>query len=370
MDKEIVEITAVGDIFLGEHPVTLGHGVNSVVKQKSCSFLFEKVEKQLRGGDIICGNLEGIISPKLKNEVGIKSNIFWGEASCANALKSIGFNCLFLANNHNAQHGKDALERTCGLLDKNNIKWTGFNSIDPNSPVPATFNIRGLQVAVLAYCETQQYNCAFPILPLINLKNITQDIKRIKKHSDIIVIALHWGDEFIDYPSPNQIQIARDLIDQGVHLIVGHHSHTMQGIERYKNGLIAYSLGSFVKDLWPKKLRESVILKCKLSRNGVESFSIIPVFINKYWQPEIYAGKSGKKFLKRVESSSKTIEQIEQIHYAEMQIKYMQDVKKLLLKDRLETLFHYLINMPRYNKKMLFENIKMMLKRRIFRKSI
>lgn len=370
MSKDTVKIIAVGDIFLGEHPFTLGHGVTTIAKEKGCDFLFSEIKEHLKEGDIVCGNLEGIISPKEKNETGVKSAIFWGEPECADALKSAGFNCLFLANNHTAQHGIDALKRTCQLLDKNNIKWTGFNETNPNSPIPAVFQVKGLKIGILAYCETQQYYLDTPILPVINIGNIKRDIDGLKKDCDIVIISLHWGDEFIDYPSPKQIQIAHEIIDSGAHLIIGHHSHTMQGIERYKQGLIAYSLGSFVKDLWQHKLRESVILKCEISAEGIKSFDIIPIFINNKWQPEIYSGDAGNKLLKRVKDLSKAIEDYKPNEYESLQNNYMQDVKKLLLKDKIDTAIHYITHIFSYNKKLLFENIMLIVKRRIYGKNI
>ena len=370
MTENSIKIVAVGDIFLGEHPYTLGHGVASIVKKKGCSFLFSKIKEHLIGGDIVCGNLEGIISPREEKEIGIKSAIFWGDPQCAEALNLAMFNCLFLANNHTAQHGKDALIRTCDLLSNNNIKWTGFNPNDPGSPVPALFQIDGLKVGVLAYCETQQYNLDTQILPVINLENIKRDVGRLQRNSDIIIVSLHWGDEFIDYPSPEQKHIAHKIIDMGVHLLLGHHSHTMQGIERYKEGLIAYSLGSFIKDLWQKKLRESVILKCEISPKGIKSFTMVPVLINNQYQPEVYRGESGDKFLQRIESLSKSIEQYKINNPEHLRDKYIQDVKKLLFKDRLDILMHYILNIFSYDKKMLLENILLMIKRRIYRKNI
>ena len=139
MAEKSVSIIAVGDIFFGEHPVTLGHGVRTISRRNGCEFLFQKVRNYLKGADIVCGNLEGIISPKQNDETGVQKEIFWGEPTCAKAMRKVGINCLFLANNHTAQHGKNALERTCDLLDSNNIKWTGFNPANTDTPISAMF---------------------------------------------------------------------------------------------------------------------------------------------------------------------------------------------------------------------------------------
>lgn len=373
MAEKSVSIIAVGDIFFGEHPVTLGHGVRTISRRNGCEFLFQKVRNYLKGADIVCGNLEGIISPKQNNETGVQKEIFWGEPTCAKAMQKAGINCLFLANNHTAQHGKNALERTCALLDDNNIKWTGYNASHPDTPIPAIFQLNELKVGLLAYCETQQYNLGIPLLPRIILKNIKSDVKKLKEKElcDIVVVSFHWGDEFIDYPSPCQIELAHKIIDTGVNVIIGHHSHTMQGIEHYKNGLIAYSIGSFIKDLWPRKLRESFILKCEVSPSSVKSVNLVPIIIDKkFHRPEVSQGIMREKFFARIHKLSKEIRDYSLVDSIALQKKYVRDVKNLLLHDRIETVMHYLFNIFRYDKKLLKENIKLMIKRRLGKKNI
>jgi gamma-polyglutamate biosynthesis protein CapA len=361
---DTVTIVAVGDIFLGDHPVTLNHGVNSMIKKRGCDYLFKKVSRYLRSGDIVCGNLEGIVSPKKPGEIGIEYEIFWGQPECAPSLQLAGFNCLFLANNHTAQHGKDALERTCSLLNSHNIKWTGFNADAPMMPIPAMFNIRGIKVAVLAYCETQQYHLDRLFLPRLDYDIIKTQVDNLKNECDIIILSLHWGDEFIDYPSPTQIDLAHSIIDMGVNIILGHHSHTVQGIEQYKHGLIAYSLGSFVKDLWPRKLRESIVLKCELSPQRVKRYEIWPVLINKQYQPEPYQREKGDKFLKRIAKLSDKLKVIGGTKYA-CKERYIREVNRLLLRDRVGTLLHYLTNIYKYDLVMLIKNVRMIIMRRV-----
>jgi len=370
MGGETVKIAAVGDIFLGEHPYTLGHGVASKVREKGCPFLFSKARDLLSGADILCANLEGIISPRNENEAGIRSAIFWGDPSCAEALKEAGFNCLFLANNHTIQHGRDALDRTCRTLERSDIRWSGYDPEAACSSKPALFTVNGIKVGLSAYCETQQYLLDTPILPPIDPERIRMDIKDLRAGCDIVVVSLHWGEEFILYPSPNQVRMARELIDSGAHLVLGHHSHTLQPFERYKNGLIAYSLGSFVKDLWQVKLRESAVLTCELSKSGVVNHAISPVFINREYQPEPYCGAGRDALITRLDAFSKAIDAYRPENHEELQKKYEDEALRLQKKDKMETAWHYLSNIHRYDRKLLAENIFLMIKRRVGGKNL
>jgi poly-gamma-glutamate synthesis protein (capsule biosynthesis protein) len=367
-----ITITAVGDIFLGEHPVTLGHGVTSVARKKGPEFLFDNVRHLIKDSDIACANLEGIISPKLDSENTINQKIFWGDPSCTSALKNAGFNCLFLANNHTAQHGADALLRTCNLLDENEIQWTGFDPDNMGASKPARFEIKGVKISFLAYCDTQQYRLNEKILPIMDLDQMIEDIQQEKQYCDFLVFGLHWGDEFIDYPSKEQVETARALIDAGVNLIIGTHSHRLQGMEKYKNGLIIYSLGSFIKDLWPKKLRYSLILSLIIDGKDIVDYKITPIRITKNHRPEVLPQKPAERLLNDFDHLSKKISNLDldQAQAQTWQENYENDVEKLLRMDRMSTALYYLTHVHRYDKRLLAQNVSLMVKRRLYKKNI
>ena len=119
---------------------------------------------------------------------------------------------------------------------------------------------------------------------------IIKDILYARSISDIVAVSLHWGTENVFYPSPDQIKLARSFIDAGASLVLGHHPHVVQGVEIYKNGLIAYSLGNFQFEADPRKsireeTRQSIILSIHLNKNNVESYKMIPVKIDENLSP-------------------------------------------------------------------------------------
>lgn len=65
---------------------------------------------------------------------------------------------------------------------------------------------------------------------------------------DFLVVFLHAGQEFISTPSPRIREACRNLIDAGADAVISHHPHVVQGVEKYKHGLIAYSLSNLVFD--------------------------------------------------------------------------------------------------------------------------
>ncbi|MEG0549474.1 MAG: CapA family protein, partial [Coprobacillus sp.] len=67
----------------------------------------------------------------------------------------------------------------------------------------------------------------------------------MKKQSDIVLIYFHWGTERSYYPDQVQKDFAHFAIDNGADLVLGSHPHVIQGIEKYKEKYIAYSLSNF-----------------------------------------------------------------------------------------------------------------------------
>lgn len=371
MGQNEVKIIAVGDIFVGEHPVTSGHGVDYIVKKYGADHLFKYINHITLEGDIVIGNLETVISKKGKKNNSFISQCYRGRPSVAKAMSRAGINTLTIANNHIMQHGIVSLDETRMHLKKNRIKYTGVNEVNPNTSIPIIYKINGIKVAVIGYCcISQQYYLNNQIVCIGNYENIFNDIKKIRNKCDYIILALHWGDEFVDTPSPDQINLGRRLIDCGANIILGNHSHVLQGIEKYKNGIIVYSLGSLIKDLWKSNMKETVIFKCTLTKNEIKNLNYTPIFINDEFQPVVANDILSNKILTKLEKLSKDIERNNLKNYNTLMKKYIAFVKKCAKKDRKDTYYYYLKNFDKYNKKMLIKNFVTVIKRRIIMKNI
>ena len=279
MQDKIV-ITAVGDIMLGDFPMCNGFGVGSTIKKYGSKFIFEKIKDEL-SGDIVFGNLEAVLSDKNKNMFSINSMSLRGDPKSVEGLKYAGFNILSLANNHSLEHGYEALYDTVDLLNDNNIIPLGVGREKEIARKPAVFNIKTKKIAFLGYCLRPDKTAYRSIK---NKEEILEDIKNVKENADYVILSLHWGDEFVQFPAPWQIDFAHKLIDNGVSIILGHHPHVLQGIEEYNGGIIAYSLGNFVFDMWHEDEKIGGILKIYLGEDI--GYNFIKTHINNQFQPE------------------------------------------------------------------------------------
>jgi poly-gamma-glutamate synthesis protein (capsule biosynthesis protein) len=265
-------IYAVGDIMLGEHPLRYNFGVGKIIKDKGINYLFKEIKNIFKDGDIVFGNLEAPIS-NYTDKKGFEANFFRANPNIIEGLKNANFNVLSVANNHIMEHGEKAFLSTVNTLRENNITPVGVKNRKD------IFDFRGLKIAFLGYSfiedfiDNSQYN------KISSEEKVLSDIKNLRKQVDLILISLHWGYEYVPFPSPEQIEIGRKLIDYGVDLILGHHAHVIQGLEMYRGKLIVYGLGNFIFDqmTYIKTTQKSIIAKIVVDADKSINVDIIPI---------------------------------------------------------------------------------------------
>lgn len=274
---------------------------------------FEHVKSILIEKDILFGNLETVLS--LDGPKSEKAVLVYTDPKNVIYLKSLGFDILNLANNHSMDLGELGLNNTLNILHKNGINFIGVinNQYRKKHIILEKNNIR---LGFLGYCSCGYTNFKKKIIiNSINEKIIKEDIEKIKRKCDLIIVSLHWGIENIFYPSPKQVKLARKLIDSGAHIILGHHPHVLQGIEQYNGGIIAYSLGNFQFEYFPQtgseknneRTNQTIILSLTINRNGIKSYDIIPIKINEEYCPMLPADNEKEEILKFISYISKPL---------------------------------------------------------------
>ena len=333
---------------LGDFPLTLGFGVSSSILKKINADPFANIRSFLKDCDICFGNLETILSDCGLSEFNIASSQMRGRPCFVKLLKDAGFSTMSLANNHAMQHGPEAFTETKKMLIQNFITPLGL--ADANGRVqPVFFYIKGIRVCFLAYSQRPEKYASSSLYAQSEVSQIIEDIKNSKKICDIVILSLHWGDEFVQIPSSEQISNAHSFVDAGVSLLIGHHPHVIQGIETYKKGLIAYSLGNFVFDFWQKKMRETIILHCNLSKDGVESFYVSPVIIDKNYSPTLLMGNERNKLLFKLNSLSEKIIKTD-FSCEKQKNKYQVEVNRSLKINQIENRLFFLSNLFKYER--------------------
>lgn len=279
-------------IFVGD--IMLSRSVDIRIRQKGGDYTypFWNVADALNKADLVIGNLENPISSRGYNQGSIYS--FRAKPEAIEGLSFASFDVLSLANNHIWDWGRDALIDTVTLLEEAGIDSVGAGENYEEANRPILREVRGEKIAILAYTnllpETMEATATTPGLSDFDIPKIMQTARELKTQGYLVLVSLHWGEEYEPQSNSIQQEIARGLIDAGVDIVVGHHPHVAQELEQYANGWIAYSLGNFVfdQDFSPETMK-SVALKVELEEGKIVSAILLPVELSPDFQPSFVA---------------------------------------------------------------------------------
>jgi poly-gamma-glutamate synthesis protein (capsule biosynthesis protein) len=272
--EPVVTVAAVGD-------VQLGRGVGRRVARQGVDYPFARVQERIRGADVALLNLECALSAE--GQLIAKRYSFRADPEAAGGLARAGFDLAVLANNHSLDCGRGAFAETRVSLEKYGRRYVGAGENAREAEAPLFLTVNGLRLAVLARTEHGMdgliYREDAPTVARLDPETIVEEVRAARREAEVVIVSLHWGVEYAHEPQEWQRQMAHALIDAGATLVVGHHPHTPQPVERYKTGLIAYSLGNLVFDPIGEGGRHGLLLTCTLTREGVRDYDAIPVEI-------------------------------------------------------------------------------------------
>lgn len=288
------------------------------------SSMFASVQHVLRDATITFGNQEVPLTAGGQPIPG--KQCLRAAPKNVEALVSSGFDAVGMANNHMMDFGPEGLLDTVKVLDKAGIAHTGGGANIVEAHRPAIVEQNGVKVAFLSLSSVflpdsfpakkdkpgiavvrqrtayQPPSRVFesPGMPAIvvtwpdkdEFKKMREDIRLCRASADIVVVSWHWGvsggyGKRVNY----QQEMGRAAVDAGADIVVGHHPHSIQGIEVYKGKPIFYSLGNFGMELEPGIVgpgifgSESMIVRCQIASKKIEQVSFIPVAIRETSEP-------------------------------------------------------------------------------------
>lgn len=274
-------------IFTGD--TMLGRTVEELMKKHGDDYPFQKITSVFKGVDLVVTNLEGpIVSEHKQTPPGSVSFSF--DPKVAITMKNAGIGMATLGNNHGHDQGDEGYQETKKFLSNQNILTTG-NAVKIN--LEDNLLETTVQNQVVRFYS---FNVTFPF---IDTNQAIELVKNNATNNQQDIVLIHWGIEYKESNSVDQQKLAHELINAGADLIIGHHPHVVQNIERYNNKFIFYSLGNFIFDQYfSKNTQESLIVGIILSENTM-SLHLIPANIIQS-QPSIMPIDEQRIFLEKI----------------------------------------------------------------------
>lgn len=271
----------------------------SMYNKKSPDYFLKKVQSVFAKDDLTIVNFEGTLSNAGKRVD--KKWAFRGRPEFVKILQKGSVEAVSFSNNHTRDYGEKSHADTMDILKKGSIAFS-------TETKTAIRQVNGIRVGLVSVSSIEPVGA-----PESQLRNGMKEIK--KKNPEVILVSMHSGIEYTQEIQPVQKRLSRVAINLGADLVIGHHPHTIQGIDKYKGCYIIYSLGNFcfggntnppdkdtmifqqtfvVKNGKLEKKKNARVIPCRLSgQDGINNY-----------QPVISKGSRKKKCISRLKSYS------------------------------------------------------------------
>ncbi len=267
--------------------------------------MFSRVKHLLTAADLALCHLETTLSPDGNNLSGYPN--FSAAPEIAAAISEAGFDGCSTASNHSYDNGDSGVIATLDHFDKIGLGHAGTARSNNEAKKTRMYGVSGVKVAHLAY--TSFLNGGHPSDPwMINLATmdrvaeIKADAKRARQDgADFVIVSVHWGNEFQLASSRTQIDLADAItaID-AVDVVVGHHAHVVQAIEKRNGKWVVFGLGNFLSnqrltECCPAESQDGIIVRIRVEETDSgfevthvdytptlverETYTIIPVSV-------------------------------------------------------------------------------------------
>jgi len=297
--KEDVSIAVAGDVMFARKMPGVLESVGSP---------FKNVENVTKNVDILLMNFENPVTTAevaYKGDVALKAHPVYTKLAKANSNT-----ILALANNHIFDFGEAGLNDTIKNLKDNGLKVIGAGNNKDEATKPVVEDIKGRKIIILNYMDQDNFkeysqqempqatnggNGSNSGYSAIDWDVVKKDIDTYKEEADMILVYLHYGNEYSHAPNAHQKEISKKFIDYGADIVVGSHTHVTEGVEVYKGKPIFYNLGNFVFDQSNVDTHLAMFLEIDLV-NDTGEVTVYPIYLNNYL-PEFMSPGDGKALL-------------------------------------------------------------------------
>lgn len=298
-----VQLAFVGDIMLALR-------VAGLIQEQGTDYPWRQVAPVLQKADLAVGNLECAVGTTGRPEQG-KEYTFRAPPVALEGLARAGIDLVGVANNHALDYGRDCFLETLDNLKRVKVGYVGGGHNLEEAARPYIAELKGIKVGVLGVClhlpggwgATDKVSGLFSGFDTARLLKAIRDLD---SQVDWTVVFVHWGKERADYPEKWHQTLAQRILEAGADLIIGHHPHVWQGIDRRDRSLVAYSLGNFVFTIRPEfpQQQQTGILLVTLTRDRIQEVRVVPCHIPRAGETVLAQGELATRILNRIDRVS------------------------------------------------------------------
>lgn len=297
IDRGNLSITVTGDVMFGRN-------TPGVLSLDSSPYAY--VSNVTQNTDILLVNTENPFTTSgdaLKPDVPLKASPEYIPLLNGTDGMVISAN----ANNHVFDYGVTGMRDSIENLDSYGIAHIGAGENKAEATKPITIEKEGHNITIFNYMDSENFQeYSQEVMPIAgddtpgySAWDDTESVEQIKQArdngSDIIIVYMHYGNEYSRSPNDNQIKISHLAIDAGATAVVGSHAHVTQGIEVYKDKPIFYNLGNFIFDQSNPATHTAYFVEFDVHGENITA-NVYPLYISGYL-PHFMDNEDGKSLL-------------------------------------------------------------------------
>jgi poly-gamma-glutamate synthesis protein (capsule biosynthesis protein) len=276
-------------MFVGDIQLSRAVG-DHLIRIDDWSWPFARIASATQEADVMFGNLESVVSDR-GGTAGC-TYCFRADPRVIEGLTGAGFDVLSVANNHAFDYGRDAFADSLARLEAAGIVPVGGGITAARAREPAVFTVGDTSIAYLAYTDLlPAAACAVEGNPGVNCADagrMADEITKADAMADLVVVSFHTGTEYGPVHDLRQERIYRAAVDAGADVVIGHHPHVIQDTERYRDGVIFYSLGNFIFDQgWSAPTMLGMLVDITVRDGAIEDIATRSVDISSRYQASL-----------------------------------------------------------------------------------
>ncbi len=307
-DTHTITLTFGGDVSLDDNWANMGALRSRPQGILDC--LSPDLVSEMQSADITMINNEFPYS-KRGEPLPDKQFTFRANPERVDILHQIGVDIVSLANNHAYDFGPDALVDSLDVLRNAGIPYVGAGKNIEEASAPVYIIANGMKIAYVSATQiervdnpdTKEATQTEPgVLRTRNPEKFLEVIRTAEKNSDFVIVYVHWGSENVALVEQNQRDLATQYVLAGADLIMGDHSHCLQGFEYIESVPVLYSLGNF---WFNSKTVDTCLIKVQLdpSSGTIASYQMLPA-IQQNCTTSLVHGNEKERILQYMESIS------------------------------------------------------------------
>ncbi len=269
------------------------------------STAFGPVSEILSAADISMVNLETAVTERGTPEP--KEFHFRAPATAYTAAKAAGIDVITMANNHTLDYGRVGLTDTLAAAKAAGMPIVGAGENAAQAYAPWITEVKGVKIAFLGFSQITELATSWAAksdrsglaMAWPNQDQAVAAVKAAKAKADVVVVDMHWGQEYNQCPIADQKTLAKKMADAGADIIIGSHVHVLQGDGWLGHTFVAYGMSNFVWWLNDAQSNDTGVMRVTLTGTKVTRTEFLPAYINRTTgQPDPVTGADATRITK------------------------------------------------------------------------